>query len=79
MRTDPEFTTFDECHPRIWPEKLGYGLVGDFALHLFEYGSEQIVLALEVVVEGALRDTGPDDHFVGRGVRVSLLAEQLTG
>jgi hypothetical protein len=76
---DPQIAAHDERFPRIGVKELDYGFVGDFACDLFEYGAEQVLLAVEMVVQRPLGDAGAGDDVLGSRCRKTSVAEELPG
>ena len=66
-----------ECVPRVGLEEGGGDRLGHLPLHQFEHLAEQVILAGEVVVEGALRDARGRDDLVDRRLREAGAPEQL--
>ena len=58
-------------------EGRGHDAGDRLGLHRVVDGAEQVILAAEVVIEGALGDAGPLDDVVDRGGRIPVFGEQL--
>ena len=68
MGVDPELAPELECLPRIRAEKLRHDVVRHLSLNLLVNGSEEVLFAVEVVVEGTFGHFGLSHDLVERGV-----------
>ena len=74
---DPQRAALQQCVPGVRSEELGHRFVGHLTLYLLEYRLEEILLAIEVMVERAFRHSSTRDDLIGAGVGVTRLPEEL--